>query len=227
MGAETGLLDQLASLLLARRRTCCGSTSARSTSSRTRWTSATGSSSRVDSGATHSIAASGYNQRRAECRAACEALGIDVDARRDDVAASRAPAKRAPPRGQRERARGRHGARRSTPTTSRPSPGCSTSRTPRCATTTRRPCPRSRPRVERLKAAGAAGARMVGGGFGGSVLALLPPGVARPAGALAVAPARSRSPSLTRPAPRPSGRVNAHSRKQQPDDEHPDARRRG
>ena len=42
--------------------------------------------------------------------------------------------------------------------------------------------------VERLKAAGAAGARMVGGGFGGSVLALLPPGVGRPAGALAVAP---------------------------------------
>ena len=41
---------------------------------------------------------------------------------------------------------------------------------------------------DRLKAAGAAGARMVGGGFGGAVLALLPPGVARPAGALAVAP---------------------------------------
>ena len=40
--------------------------------------------------------------------------------------------------------------------------------------------------VERLKAAGAAGARMVGGGFGGSVLALLPPGVAVPEGALAV-----------------------------------------
>ena len=43
VGAETGLLDQLASLLLAARRTCCGSTSARSTSSRTRSTSATGS----------------------------------------------------------------------------------------------------------------------------------------------------------------------------------------
>jgi len=42
--------------------------------------------------------------------------------------------------------------------------------------------------VERLKAAGAAGARMVGGGFGGSVLALLAPGVGRPSGALAVAP---------------------------------------
>jgi len=42
--------------------------------------------------------------------------------------------------------------------------------------------------VQRLKAAGAAGARMVGGGFGGSVLALLPGGVPRPAGAFAVAP---------------------------------------
>jgi galactokinase len=44
--------------------------------------------------------------------------------------------------------------------------------------------------VERLKAAGAAGARMMGGGFGGAVLALLGPGVAAPAGALAVAPRR-------------------------------------
>jgi galactokinase len=48
------------------------------------------------------------------------------------------------------------------------------------------------PEVERtvaqLKDAGAAGARMVGGGFGGAVLALLPPGVAVPAGALTVVP---------------------------------------
>ena len=42
--------------------------------------------------------------------------------------------------------------------------------------------------VERLRAAGAAGARMVGGGFGGAVLALLPPGVAIPEGARTVAP---------------------------------------
>jgi galactokinase len=42
--------------------------------------------------------------------------------------------------------------------------------------------------VARLKRAGAAGARMVGGGFGGSVLALLPPGVAAPLAARAVAP---------------------------------------
>ncbi len=44
--------------------------------------------------------------------------------------------------------------------------------------------------VARLKAAGAAGARIMGGGFGGAVLALLPPGVTAPDGALAVDPAR-------------------------------------
>jgi galactokinase len=42
--------------------------------------------------------------------------------------------------------------------------------------------------VAALKDAGAAGARMVGGGFGGSVLALFPPGAAVPAAARAVAP---------------------------------------
>ena len=42
--------------------------------------------------------------------------------------------------------------------------------------------------VTALKDAGAAGARMVGGGFGGSVLALLPPGAGVPAAARAVVP---------------------------------------
>jgi galactokinase len=42
--------------------------------------------------------------------------------------------------------------------------------------------------VEALKGAGAAGARMMGGGFGGAVLALLPPGMDPPAGSVAVAP---------------------------------------
>jgi galactokinase len=41
--------------------------------------------------------------------------------------------------------------------------------------------------VERLRATGAAGARMIGGGFGGSVLALFAPGAKLPAGALEVA----------------------------------------
>ena len=42
--------------------------------------------------------------------------------------------------------------------------------------------------VARLKAAGAAGARMMGGGFGGAVLALFPPGAALPDGATVVVP---------------------------------------
>ncbi len=42
--------------------------------------------------------------------------------------------------------------------------------------------------VARLRDAGAAGARMMGGGFGGSVLALFAPGVELPAGTRAVAP---------------------------------------
>lgn len=42
--------------------------------------------------------------------------------------------------------------------------------------------------VQRLRDAGAAGARIMGGGFGGSALGLLPPDVASPPGALVVTP---------------------------------------
>jgi galactokinase len=42
--------------------------------------------------------------------------------------------------------------------------------------------------VERLRAAGAAGARLIGGGFGGSVLGLFAPGVRVPAQAREVRP---------------------------------------
>ncbi len=42
--------------------------------------------------------------------------------------------------------------------------------------------------VATLLAAGAAGARVIGGGFGGHVLGLMPPGTAAPAGSLEVHP---------------------------------------
>jgi galactokinase len=42
--------------------------------------------------------------------------------------------------------------------------------------------------VEACKEAGALGARIMGGGFGGSVLALFPPGTEPPPGAVEVAP---------------------------------------
>src|SRR4051812_12986341 len=76
VGAETGLLDQFASLLSAPEHVL-------RIDFRTLdvqrfplqlgdWQLVT-----VESGATHTHAGSGYNERRAECRAACEALGID------------------------------------------------------------------------------------------------------------------------------------------------------
>ena len=43
--------------------------------------------------------------------------------------------------------------------------------------------------VSAFKAAGALGARLLGGGFGGSVLGLMPPGSVPPGGAIRVAPA--------------------------------------
>ena len=45
--------------------------------------------------------------------------------------------------------------------------------------------------VATCKRAGALGARIVGGGFGGSVLALFPPGAELPTGAVAVRPGPS------------------------------------
>ena len=142
----------------------------------------------LDSGAGHEHAGGGYNERRAECTAACEALGIAslrdatsgdglpapldrrvrhvltenarVDAMTDALAA-----------GDLERAgmllRESHASLRDDYEASVPE----VERT-----------------VEALERAGAAGARMVGGGFGGSVLALFPPGVTPPDGCVSVAP---------------------------------------
>ncbi|MBE2314740.1 galactokinase [Solirubrobacter sp. CPCC 204708] len=187
VGAETGLLDQLASL-------CSRDGHVLRIDFRSldvdphpldlgEWQLVT-----VDSGATHTHAAGGYNERRAECRAACEALGITSlrDARDfeglDDTLRRRV----AHVVSENERVEAAalaldagdleglghlldesHASLRDNYEAS---------------------VPEVEATVERLKAAGAAGARMVGGGFGGSVLALLGPGVPRPAGAFAVAP---------------------------------------
>ena len=144
----------------------------------------------VDSGATHSIAASGYNERRAECVEACRVLGIASlrDATQADLGRLDGALLRRARHVLTENARvdamadalhahdleaaGRlldesHASLRDDYESS---------------------VPEIEATVERLKAGGAAGARMVGGGFGGSVLALLAPGVSAPAGALAVAP---------------------------------------
>jgi galactokinase len=189
VGAETGLLDQLASL-------CSEPGHAARIDFATLaiepvplelgdWTLVT-----VDSGAPHSIAYSGYNERRRECRAACAALGIaslreaaEADLERLDGSL---------------RARARHvlseNARVEAMVAAlRAGDLVAAGRLLDASHASLRDdyeasVPEVERTVERLKAAGAAGARMVGGGFGGAVIALTGPGVTVPGGALTVRP---------------------------------------
>ena len=145
----------------------------------------------LDSGAVHSIAYSGYNERRRECREACAALGIETLRDATEIDGLPEPL----------RSRARHvitenarvdatvGALRAgdLEEVGRLLDASHASLRDDYAASV----PEVEATVERLKAAGAIGARMVGGGFGGAVLALLPPGVAVPAGALRVVPGRS------------------------------------
>jgi galactokinase len=189
VGAQTGLLDQLAALFGAER-----------TATRIDmrdlavepvplelgdWALVT-----VDSGVEHSHASSGYNERRAECEQACERLGIASlrDARPEDLARLPDPLDRRARHVLEENARvdetvaalGRRDLEALGPLLDA------------SHASLRDLYDASVPAVEatvaRLRAGGAAGARMMGGGFGGSVLALLPPGAAPPEDAVAVAP---------------------------------------
>ena len=189
VGAETGLLDQLASLRSragAALRIDFATLELRPVPLELGdWRLVT-----LDSGAEHSHAAGGYNERRAECRAACAALGVEHLSAADPEAAARLP--------EPLRRRARHVlsenarveamvaalAAGDMPAAGRLLDASHAS--------LRDDYDASVPAVEavvaRLKAAGAAGARMVGGGFGGSVLALLEPGAEPPPGSVAVAP---------------------------------------
>jgi galactokinase len=187
VGAETGLLDQLAVL--------CGEEGhALRIDFRSLtvepvplelggWQLAT-----VDSGAAHEHAGGGYNERRAECRAACERLGVPHLSDAANAEGLPAPLDRRVRHVLSENARvdamvealragdlreaGRlldasHASLRDDYDAS---------------------VPEVEATVARMKDAGAAGARMVGGGFGGAVLALFAPGGALPRGATAVVP---------------------------------------
>ena len=144
----------------------------------------------IDSGSTHTHAGSGYNARREECRRAAGELGLQSlrDAGPEDVGRLPDPLDRRVRHVVTENARveatvaalrlgdleevGRlldasHASLRDDYDAS---------------------VPEVEATVEGAKAAGALGARMVGGGFGGSVLALFPPGAALPDGAFVVRP---------------------------------------
>ena len=142
----------------------------------------------VDSGATHNIAASGYNERRAECRQACEALGIDSLRQATDISELRGTLLK--------RARHVITENERVDATARALDAHDLHAVAELLDASHASLrddyeasvPEVEATVQRLKRAGAAGARMVGGGFGGSVLALLGPGVTPPAGALVVSP---------------------------------------
>jgi galactokinase len=189
VGAQTGLLDQLAALFARAghavrldMRSLAVEPVALDLGA---WRLVT-----VDSGVAHSHAGSGYNDRRRECREACEALGVRSlrDAGAGDAERLPAPLDRRVRHVLAENARvddavaalragdlpalGRlldasHASLRDLYEVSVPE----VERT-----------------VRRMKDAGAAGARIVGGGFGGSVLALFPPDAPPPPDALEVRP---------------------------------------
>jgi galactokinase len=191
VGARTGLLDQLASLLGTEGHALL--IDFRTLETRPvplrlgEWRLVT-----VDSGERHSLrAASGYNERRAECERAREMLGLGSlrDATADDPARLPEPLDRRVRHVLEENARVRAAAAAleageiaalgplldASHASLRDLYDASTDAVERS--------------VDRVRAGGAAGARMIGGGFGGQVIALLPPGVERPESSIEVVPA--------------------------------------
>jgi galactokinase len=189
VGAQTGLLDQLASLFGQPER-------ALRIDFRTLEVRpvalALGEFALVtlDSGEEHTHAGSGYNDRRTECEEACSRLGVDSlrDADLADVESLPSPLD----------ARARHviteNARVDEAVAALEQADMDELGRLLDAShaSLRDDYEISTPAVEdavaRCKRAGALGARIMGGGFGGSVLAVMPPGSTPPAGAVAVRP---------------------------------------
>jgi galactokinase len=190
VGAQTGLLDQLAALFgregHALRLDCRDLAIAPVPLDLRGWVLAV-----APSGHEHSHAGSGYNERRAECRAAAAALGIASlrDAPPD------APDRLPPPLDRRVRHVLTENARVDAAVSALrdgdlPTLGALLDASHASLRDDYEVSVDAVERtVARLKDAGAAGARIVGGGFGGSVLALFPPDAQPPDDATVVEPA--------------------------------------
>ena len=142
----------------------------------------------LDSGASRSLSASGYNERREECRRALELLGLESLRDADDAAGLRDPLDRRLRHviSENERVDAAVDALES---------GAIAALGPLLSAShasLRDDYEVSVPEVERAvdacMNAGALGARIMGGGFGGSVLALFPPEATAPDGAVSVRP---------------------------------------
>jgi galactokinase len=184
VGAQTGLLDQLASLLGEDGHVLRIDFRSRDVVA-VPLELAGGKLVTADSGQAHSIAASGYNARRAECAEAARLLGVPSLRDADASAAAGLPS----PLDRRALHVLEENARvDATVRALRAGDPHEVGRLLDASHASLRDLYEiSTPAVERavarLQGAGAAGARMIGGGFGGTILALLAPGVAVPDGA--------------------------------------------
>jgi galactokinase len=190
VGARTGLLDQLAALVGEpghALRIDFASLDLRPVPLRLRgWRLAV-----LDSGAAHTLASGdGYNVRRAECERAAAQLGVCRLSAADPAAAARLP----DPLNRRvEHVLAENARVDATVAALRAGDVAAIGPLLDASHASLRDrydasVPAVEAARERLLAAGAAGARMMGGGFGGAVLGLFPPGAQPPADALAVEP---------------------------------------
>ena len=189
VGARTGLLDQLAALFCraghALRIDFASLELSHLPLDLGGFTLAT-----MDSGAERRHAESGYNERRAECARACELLGLRSlrQALASDVARLPEPLDRRVRHVVEENGRVDEAVAALTRGDLR-----ELGRLLDASHASLRDLYEVSPRevertVELMKEGGALGARIIGGGFGGSVLGLFPPGAELPAGALAAEP---------------------------------------
>jgi galactokinase len=189
VGAHTGLLDQLASLYGAADTALCIDFHTLDVQpvplALDGWRLVI-----VDSGERHAHASSGYNERRAECAMACELLGISSlrELQAGDAARLPEPLDRRVSHVIKENERVRE-----TVAALHDGDLAAVGELLDASHESLRDCyqvstPAVEVTVERLRRAGASGARMVGGGFGGSVLGLFEPGARPPADAREVRP---------------------------------------
>lgn len=186
-GADTGLLDQLASLFGERRR-ALRIDMRELTIEPVPLELGDHVLATLDSGAERSVATSGYNERREECRAACRALG--VESLRDAETHEGLPE----PLGRRVRHVLSENERVDAAVAALAAGDLAG--LGRLLDASHRSLrddyevsvPAVEEAVKACKEAGALGARIMGGGFGGSVLALFPPGAEPPPRAVAVEP---------------------------------------